>query len=510
MMFLITVLIVVGYFVAGNGVFTSEDGFLPANPLMHKDRASTYNVRVLPASLSDEELDALPKDAFSYLAMIDAGSSGCRAHVYRYGKLGTQSGPLYILPAHVSKKIKPGLSSFAENPNDAGQSLQQLVEFVKEQVPEAFQSTTPIWLKATAGLRLVPAAVREGILASVRQFLGSKANSPFIFRPSYAAVIPGSEEGGFGWIAYNYLKKIIGPKAVDKTQAPYAVVEMGGASSQVTQAARTKEEIAQIPAKYRFDFNIEGESYVLYTNSYLGYGAEAARNSISQYYVANSKTRVVKAIPEPGSSGVTIKDACLNSGYRRAEKEKWKGAYAGADGAVEVVGTSSAGTCSTDLRTLFQPVDTISDKCDGEGPYSFRCIYQPSFVRDSDKFLVFENFYYVASAIGIESVEQTPPGTFPLLTTPSKIKQAADGVCGLSMESMNESFPKDTSGKDDNVKWCFGASYAAAFLVDGLKLDENKAVTIQQKVGASDVEWALGAAYKEAADFLKRTNLRPT
>jgi len=510
MISLIIVLIIVGYFVAGKGVFTSEDGFLPANPMMHKDRSSTYNVRVLPASMSDEELDKLPKDAFSYLAMIDAGSSGCRAHVYRYGKLGTLSGPLYILPAHVSKKIKPGLSSFAKSPHAAGQSLQQLVEFVKEQVPEALQATTPIWLKATAGLRLVPGDVKEGILASVRQFLGSKANSPFIFRPSYAAVIPGSEEGGFGWIAYNYLQKIIGPKAVDRQQAPYAVVEMGGASAQVTQAARTKEEIAQIPAKYRFDFSIEGDNYVLYTNSYLGYGAEAARDSLNKYYLANSKSREVKAVPEAGSSGITIKDTCLNSGYRRAEAEKWTGSYSGAEGRLEVVGASSAGTCSADMHTLFQPVDTISDKCNEEGPYSFRCIYQPDFVRSSEKFLIFENFYYVASAIGITSVDPTAAEAFPLLTSPSKIRQAADRVCGLNLDSMNQSYPKDKSGKEENIKWCFGASYAASFLVDGLKLDENKSVTIQQKVGASDVEWALGAAYKEAADFLKRTNLRPT
>lgn len=511
MLLIIAVLVVVGYFVAGKDVFNSEDGFLPANPLMHKDRASTYNVRVLPASLSDEDLDMLPKDSFSYLAMIDAGSSGCRAHVYRYGKLGTLSGPLYILPAHVSKKIKPGLSSFANNPSGAGQSLEQLVEFVKEQVPEAFQAQTPIWLKATAGLRMVQAEEREAILSSVRQFLGNKAKSPFIFRPSYAAVIPGSEEGGFGWIAYNYLKKIIGPKAVDKSQTPYAVVEMGGASAQVTQMARTNEEIAQIPAKYRFDFSIESESYVLYTNSYLGYGAEAARESVNKYFIANSKHHEVKTIPDPGSSGITLKDTCLNPGYKRAEKAQRKGgSYAGPAGAYEVDGASSEGTCTAALHSLFQPVDTISDKCNDEGPHSFRCIFQPDFVKNSEHFLIFENFYYVASAVGIESVEPTAAGTFPLLTTPSKIKQAADHVCGMSLDSMNADYPKDKSSKDDNVKWCFGASYAASFLVDGLKLDDNKSVTIQQKVGASDVEWALGAAYKEAAEFLKRTNLRPT
>lgn len=77
-------------------------------------------MKVLPDNLDDTSLVLLDKEAFSYLAMIDAGSSGCRAHVYRYGKLGSIKGPLYVLPQHESFKVKPGLSTFANHPQDAG------------------------------------------------------------------------------------------------------------------------------------------------------------------------------------------------------------------------------------------------------------------------------------------------------------------------------------------------------------------------------------------------------
>lgn len=40
---------------------------------LEKDRSENYKIRIIPASLGDEELNALPKDAFSFLAMIDAG-----------------------------------------------------------------------------------------------------------------------------------------------------------------------------------------------------------------------------------------------------------------------------------------------------------------------------------------------------------------------------------------------------------------------------------------------------
>jgi hypothetical protein len=67
------------------------------------DRSDVYSVKVLPADLDDDALAALDAKSFSYLAMIDAGSSGCRAHVYRYGKLGSLDGPLYIVPQHNSR-----------------------------------------------------------------------------------------------------------------------------------------------------------------------------------------------------------------------------------------------------------------------------------------------------------------------------------------------------------------------------------------------------------------------
>ena len=58
------------------------------------------------------------------------------------------------------------------------------------------------------------------------------------------------------------------------------------------------------------------------------------------------------------------------------------------------------------------------------------------------------------------------------------------------------------------VTRCFSTSYAAKFLVNGLGLPSDKRLTIQKYVEDSEIEWALGAAYKEASDFLRKYNLR--
>ena len=94
-------------------------------------------IKVIPISASDEELEKLPKEAFSYACMIDAGSSGSRVHVYRYGVLGDGRGEIYVLPAHVSFKERPGLSSFAGDPESASTSMVNLIDFMKKNIPES-------------------------------------------------------------------------------------------------------------------------------------------------------------------------------------------------------------------------------------------------------------------------------------------------------------------------------------------------------------------------------------
>lgn len=164
-----------------------EDG---SNP-----KAWLASPKILSKSVSEKELDHFPADAFNYIAMIDAGSSGCRAHVFRYGLLGESNGPLYILPNHESLKVKPGLSSFKDKPSAAGPSLEGLVSFLKTKVPREQWATTPIYLKATAGMRLVSRTERTAILSSVQQYLGDPALNPFAFHAKDARVISGIEEG---------------------------------------------------------------------------------------------------------------------------------------------------------------------------------------------------------------------------------------------------------------------------------------------------------------------------
>jgi hypothetical protein len=288
----------------------------------------------------------------------------------------------------------------------------------------------------------------------------------------------------------------------------------------VSQRAPSKEAASAIPQQYRFSFSIEGENYDLYTHSYLGFGAEQGRAQLNKVLSQSIAT---------AASSTAVKDPCLNTGYAREALVEPTQVYEGPE-KMGVAGSSSQnpGMCAFTMGGIFgastatPATATPAPACPATAllPRSFGCTHQPAFVAQSKNFLVFENFFYMASALAVPAFSAVGNFTaeaaastnavFPLLTSASQIRKAAEMVCGLQWESLQKSFPRDGQGKDVNLKLCFSSAYAYSFLVDGLKLPKDKQLTIQKEVGPSEIEWALGAAYKEAAELLKRTNLRPT
>jgi len=101
-----------------------------------------------------------------------------------------------------------------------------------------------------------------------------------------------------------------------------------------------------------------------------------------------------------------------------------------------------------------------------------------------------------------------PVVTFPLHTSPKEYLDTAREVCGMSWDRVESGLPRDAQPHEQNTKWCFSATYSYLFLTHGMGLQEEQSVLVQQTVGHSDIEWAIGAAYKEISDVLTSTHLR--
>jgi Golgi nucleoside diphosphatase len=72
----------------------------------------------------------------------------------------------------------PGLSSLERRPQDVAEYLKPMLEFALAAVPVDKHSSTPFFLFATAGMRIVPQPNRSLILLNSCAFV--KQNSEFI------------------------------------------------------------------------------------------------------------------------------------------------------------------------------------------------------------------------------------------------------------------------------------------------------------------------------------------
>lgn len=119
--------------------------------------------------------------------MIDAGSTGSRALAFSFHE--SIIGGNLILDDELYTETKPGLSAYAENPKEAAKSLTVLLEKVKDVIPRSEWQHTPLSMRATAGLRLLPGHLAQDILQECRKLF---EDSGFQVRGRYIREIRGA------------------------------------------------------------------------------------------------------------------------------------------------------------------------------------------------------------------------------------------------------------------------------------------------------------------------------
>lgn len=185
-------------------------------------------------------------------AVIDAGSSGSRIHWYIYDK-DRQDNPIHIKDV-VSKKIKPGLSNVKQDPEHIAQYLEELMT-------DFSQPNVPVFLYATAGMRLLSDQSQEQYYSEIKQWFAQ--HSQWQLRD--VRTISGKEEGVYGWISLNYYLQTIQGKG----QPLVGLIEIGGASAQI---AFPIQDTTHVEAADLAEFRIYGRDIALYSHSFLGLG----------------------------------------------------------------------------------------------------------------------------------------------------------------------------------------------------------------------------------------------
>ncbi|XP_013917552.1 PREDICTED: ectonucleoside triphosphate diphosphohydrolase 3 isoform X3 [Thamnophis sirtalis] len=214
-----------------------------------------------------------------YGIVLDAGSS--RTTVYVYEWPAEKENNTGVVSQTFKCNVKgPGISSYGSNPQEIAMPINDCMNKVKEKIPFHLHKSTPVYLGATAGMRLLrlqnESAASE-VLQSIQTYFISQ---PFEFRD--AQIITGQEEGVYGWITANYLKgnfleknlwsAWVHPRGVETIGA----LDLGGASTQISfipeESMQTFNSTLQV--------QLFGYQYSVYTYSFQCYGRDEAEKKL--------------------------------------------------------------------------------------------------------------------------------------------------------------------------------------------------------------------------------------
>ncbi|KAG6916178.1 hypothetical protein DXG01_008108 [Tephrocybe rancida] len=420
-----------------------------------------------------------------YALMIDAGSTGSRIHIYKFNNCGSSP----VFEWEVFHQIQPGLSSFALDPLGAAKSLDVLLEEAVRVVPVALRKCTPVAVKATAGLRLLPESQVDDILKAVEARLKSRWEFPFA--PGLAvSVMDGKDEGVYAWITANYLLGNLEKAAADGT---YAVLDLGGASTQIAFEPEGKVDGKQVldEGDHRFELTFAEREHVLYQHSYLGYGLMRAREHVH---------KIVKFMDDIHSNGEPLGDVgnpCLAKGMTRTVELEDKN--------VTMVGEEigSFDACNRVIE-LVMAKDAI---CKVK-PCSFNGVYQPSIldIFPTGKIFLLSYFYDRLAPL-LPSPPASSPDT-PITLNISTIASTARKVCeGRSawLEAWG-THTKVMAELQGRPEYCLDLTFMYGLLRLGYEFDETREVNIAKKVDGTELGWCLGAALAVVAGDLKCTD----
>ena len=165
---------------------------------------------------------------YRYGIMFDAGSTGSRIHVYKFH--ADSSGSLK-LDDELFEQVKPGLSSYPDDIPGATASIKGLVDKALAYIPADKHSSTPLALKASAGLRILGEEKSVPILNGVKDLLN---NQPFqqLWNPE---IMDGTKEAVYSWVTLNYLADSFN-KHGSSAKDTFGTLDLGGGSTQIAFA----------------------------------------------------------------------------------------------------------------------------------------------------------------------------------------------------------------------------------------------------------------------------------
>lgn len=390
-------------------------------------------------------------DPLYFGLMIDAGSSGTRVRMFRW-TLRSKVDLVEVVPLDGEEdlfQVHPGLSAYADDPEAALPPLAGILKEAQRYVPKAVWDESLLFLKATAGMRLLERQKADRLMDVVRKFLSDADNCPFKFVS--AEILSGEEEAIFSYITTNYnLGSLATP---DKTAG---TLEMGGASMQVV--FKPSVDIQD----HEFQFYLTGGRQSVYAKSYLRFGVDRA---LERSIAFLAKQSLGTADVESPCHNRGFKDVLmLPSGVNRS-----------------FVGTGNSSACAEVVRKVMGlDIECLLPPCAIFGSYM---------APASGDFYAIAGFFYTANGLGLVGWKDTKA------LTSEDIGEATEKWCAKDLQTA-----VSESGKPMKYAklYCFMGTYVQqSLLVYGFSREYESSVIFSRKLGGINLGWPAGAMLYE-------------
>jgi len=370
----------------------------------------------------------------AYAVVIDAGSTGSRVLAFTFHR-NAVTGDL-VLDDELWVEDKRGLSSYAGEAREGGASINRLLDRAKERIPGEFWKDTPVTLKATAGLRLLPKDDQEELIGEVVNVLGS-SGFKVVDGEGGVEIMSELNEGVFGWFMVNFLLD-----KLNHLEESYVALDLGGGSTQITFVPGDKSK-KNSPPDYLHDTQVKKDTVAIYSHSYLGLGLMAAKKQIFTSTSGDSS-------PTSFTSPCFISSTPSTWVYQKTNF------------------TVSRASSQAGYETCLAVVEAVIKKAGVHKPVDL----------SKRNIAVFSYFFDRAVDSGLLS-----PTGFGGVVEVGDFVEAAKKTCKGNKLFLNSPL------------LCTDLTYIAALLTKGYNLDHSVKLNVFKKIHGHEASWALGAGY---------------
>ncbi|KAK5967829.1 Ectonucleoside triphosphate diphosphohydrolase 5, partial [Trichostrongylus colubriformis] len=338
-----------------------------------------------------------------------------------------------------------------------GASIRTLLETAQAHIPLFMWEKTPITLKATAGLRLLPGDLADDILDEVEDVI---SNSGFFVVPDAVSIMSGSDEGMYSWFTLNLLlNRLYSDDAVHPSHPEpsrsVAAFDLGGGSTQVTFWPEDRHMFDLYP-EYERDIDFFGYRMRLFTHSFLGNGLVAARLNV---------------LLLPSEDGYDTKSQldspCMPPSF---ELREWE--YALKKWTIKGSSEYSFASCYTSTRNFVEQ----------SGIMKLKALYGK---------VIYLYSYFFDRGLNAGLVKEHRGGAVKL----EDFKTAAQKACSRKAEEL--------TGYHWMPWQCQDLTYIYSLLHDGYGFQDSQPLFLAKKLKGMEVAWGQGLSYTLVHEFHK-------